>query len=91
MDLPNNTEYLIDMILPRLQEVQRDIARNKCISCEISTDADCGLMTMYVHLYDKDGMAIKETKMFDFFSHDSVSRICEKYDNLKTYIVDHQA
>ena len=53
-ELLDNTKYLIGVILPMVQEVQRDSTNNKRISVDISINNDNGLIRVSTTYYKED-------------------------------------
>lgn len=87
--LEKNEDYLVGVILPELQKIQRESTKMPRISLDVSPAHDNGMIAVHTTLYD--GNEIVETVMFPFYSHVSVMCLSEKMDELKDYIKKHSA
>ena len=92
-ELLDNTKYLIDVILPMAQEVQRDSTNNKRISVDISINNDNGLIRVSTTYYKEDFKTIDQDEcgIFCFYSHNDNNELYKEFSRLVDYMVKHTA
>lgn len=92
-ELLDNTKYLIGVILPMAQEVQRDSTNNKRISVDISVNNDNGLIRVSTIYYKKDLKTIDQDEcgIFWFYSHHDNNELSKEFSRLVVYMVKHSA
>ena len=90
-ELLDNTKYLIEVILPMVQEVQRDSTNNKRISVDISINNDNGLIRDSTTYYKKDLKTIDQDEcgIFCFYSHHDNDGLSKEFSRLVAYMVKH--
>lgn len=90
-ELLDNTKYLIEVILPMVQEVQRDSTNNKRISVDISINNDNGLIRVSTTYYKEDLKTIdqNECNAFCFHSHHDNDELSKEFSRLVAYMVKH--
>lgn len=92
-ELLDNTKYLIGVILPMAQEVQRDSTNNKRISVDISVNNDNGLIRVSTIYYKEDLKTIDQDEcgIFWFYSHHDNNELSKEFSRLVAYMVKHSA
>lgn len=90
-ELLDNTKYLIEVILPMVQEVQRDSTNNKRISVDISINNDNGLIRVSTTYYKEDLNTIDQDEfgIFCFHSHYDNDELSKEFSRLVAYMVKH--
>lgn len=90
-ELLDNTKYLIEVILPMVQEVQRDSTNNKRISVDISINNDNGLIRVSITYYKEDLKTIDQDEcgIFCFYSHHDNDELSKEFSRLVAYMVKH--
>ena len=92
-ELLDNTKYLIGVILPMVQEVQRDSTNNKRISVDISINNDNGLIRVSTTYYKEDLKTIyqDECGIFCFYSHNDNNELSKEFSRLVDYMMKHSS
>ena len=92
-ELLDNTEYLIDVILPMVHEVQRDSVSNKRVSVDVGINNDNGMIRVSTTYYKEDLKTIDqdECAVFCFYSHHENDQLSNEYKKLVAYMVKHTA
>lgn len=90
-ELPDNKKYLVDVVLPKLQEIQRDTAVNRRLTLDVCMNVDCGLISSTALWYDENQKDIIECKNFSFYSHREQDEIDSEYNKLTDYVREHTA
>ena len=92
-ELLDNTKYLIDVVLPMVQEVQRDSTKNNRVSMDVSINNDNGMIRVSVIYYKEDLETIdkEESDVFGFFSHHDNDELSKEFSRLVGYMVKHSA
>ncbi len=85
MELPNNTEFLKNVILPRVQEIQRDVVgKSEFLTVDVDINVGCVLISVTTTLYS--GGKIFESKSFGFHACCEISELEEEYSKLIGYV-----
>ena len=92
-ELLDNTKYLVEVILPMVQEVQRDSTNNKRISVSIGINNDNGLIIVSTTYYKEDLKTIDQNECyaFYFYSHHDNDELAKEFSRLVAYMVEHLA
>ena len=87
-ELLDNTKYLIGVILPMAQDVQRDSTNNKRISVDISINNDNGLIRVSTTYYKDDLKTIDQDEcgIFCFYSHNDNNELSKEFSRLVAYM-----
>lgn len=85
MELPNNTEFLKNVILPRVQEIQRDVVgKSEFLTVDVDINVGCKLISACTTLYSGD--KIFESKNFGFHACCEVPELEKEYSRLVDYV-----
>lgn len=86
-----NVEYIRSTILPKLQEIQRDLAGNlPGVSFNVRVDGDTGSMSAHASVFD-DTCKITDRCTVNFFHMDKKEEIDDEYNKLAEFIKKYSA
>lgn len=85
MELPNNVVFLREEILPRVQEIQRDVVgKSEFLTVDVDINVGCKLISACTTLYYNG--SILESKSFGFHACCEVWELEEEYQRLADYV-----
>ena len=83
--------YLRDKILPRLQEIQRDVFGNDKLFVTMSTGLNGAYVSVSVSVFDEQLDKIADSFYPKFFFNDSNEQLEYEYKRLTDFIKEHSA
>ena len=84
-------EYLRNTILPRLQEIQRDVFGNDKLFVTMATGLNGAYISVSVSVFDDERDKITDSFYPKFFFNDSNEQLESEYKRLTDFIKEHSA
>ena len=87
-----NVEYIRSTILPKLQEIQRDLVENlPGVSFTVRSDGDTGSMSAHAAVFFDGTANIKDSCTANFFHVDNKEEIDDEYNKLAEFLKKYTA
>ena len=86
-----NVEYIRSIILPQLQEIQRDVFGNDKLFVTMSTGLNGAYVSVSVSVFDEQRDKIVDSFYPKFFFNDSNEQLEYEYKRLTDFIKEHSA
>lgn len=82
-----NVEYILSTILPKLQEIQRDLAESlPGVSLNVGLDGETGSMSAHASVFFDGTANVKDSCTVNFFYVDNKEEIDDKYNKLAEFL-----